>query len=135
MVMMDGFFGTTDDVNGIETSLDLYKNELFGFQYLVSPRKVDDFCKLIRAGVDVPRVCVTTTNNQSYHIAFLIDSKTGRPDGGHHRAYSHFLEKKPLQVKIVSLRYQNCRSIIPVQNLICTDETLVLNYPIPNYPI
>jgi hypothetical protein len=134
-VIMDGFFGTSDGVTGIKTSLDLCKNELFGFQYTVSPTRIDNYCKLIRSGAEFPRVCVTTADNQSYHIAFLTDPKNGKPDGGHHRAYAYFLEKRPLPVKIIPLCYQNRRSRIPIQDMTFTEETLVLNYPVQTYPI
>jgi hypothetical protein len=77
MVVIDGFFGTTEDVTGIETILDLYKQELFGFQYTVSPKKIGEFCELIRAGAKFPKVNVTISDNQTHHIAFIIDSKTG----------------------------------------------------------
>jgi hypothetical protein len=52
-----------------------------------------------------------------YFMAFLIDDEQGKPDGGHHRAYAHYLANKPLSCRIVNPKWIR-RGTIDIRDLI-----------------
>lgn len=104
-MIIDGNYTKVSQVSGIETELDLHKVKLYGFQRKVVRQSVEDIQRRIRNKENLPRVCVIAQNPTEYYMACLFEDGTGRIDGGHHRAYAHFIQFEPLPVKIVNARY------------------------------
>ena len=116
MVILEDF-NTIDAVQGKSILLDLLITDLFGFHKSVDELTVMSMIEIIKSGADLPPVKIVTENNQTYHLTFLIDSETGRPDGGHHRAYSYFLSKKLLPCEIVPYQFKAYHTLINIRNM------------------
>jgi hypothetical protein len=104
-MILDGNYTKVSQVSGIETELDLYKVRLYGFQKGVFRKNVEDIRERIKAGEMFQRVNVIQQSDSEFYMAFLINDEDGKPDGGHHRAYAHYLENKVLPVRIVEKQY------------------------------
>ena len=86
-----------------------------GFQEVVHRKKVDDFRKLLKKGVEFSPVGVFEVDSKSYYIAYL--SFPDRIDGGHHRAFAYFLEKRPLPIKVISSPHYAPFDYCPIKDL------------------
>lgn len=123
MVMFDGNFTWISQVSGIETEINLGKTKLYGFQRGVFRNGIEDIRRKIREEFQFPRVNVIASGGDFY-LAFLVDDRTWKPDGGHHRAYAHYLEQKPLSVRVVDRKYIACPPVwIPITDLILRDDS------------
>lgn len=103
-MIIEGNYTKVSQVSGIETELDLRTILLYGFQRGVFRKNVEDIQRKIRLDEKFQRVNVVRVRSEFY-MAFLINDNDGKPDGGHHRAYAHYLENKALSVKIVDEKY------------------------------
>ena len=105
MVFLDGQYTKVSEVSGIEIELNLRNHVVYGFQVGVYKTNVDDIRGKIRKGQKFERVNLTQEGD-NFYFTFLVDDKTGRIDGGHHRAYAHFLEGRVLPVRIIDGKYR-----------------------------
>jgi uncharacterized ParB-like nuclease family protein len=105
MVIYSGNFTKISEIEGEERMLDLKKINLIGFHKGVDKEKVLSMLEAIAHNAQFPPVKVVEINEENYSMCFLVDDETMKPDGGHHRAYAHYLADKKLKVKIVSRKY------------------------------
>ena len=87
-----------------ERLLDWEQERLFGFEK-VERQNVEDFIEILRRGEQLPIVYVGMIGRDYLLLP---------PDGGHHRALSHYLEKRPLRIGVLG---QN--EIMPGTSSIC----------------
>ncbi len=116
-MIYSGNYTTITEVEGSIIYLDLQKTMLFGFHKTVDKSLVDKYRVLIREGVNFPAVMVTTTDSTNFYLTFLLDPAQGKPDGGHHRAFSFYLENEPLLCKKVSNEHKATYADIPIKDL------------------
>ncbi len=82
--------------------LDLHAVDFYGFQ---SELDSDNLASILR-GVDAgdsfdPLAVRRVLEREIYFLdATVVNANSGRPEGGHHRAYAHLLRKKPLPVHV-----------------------------------
>lgn len=93
-------------VEGEETFLDLSQKKLFCFQEYVDKGIISKMLGSIMAGKEFPPVGVVKINDDTYSLTILINSETGGIDGGHHRAYAHFVAEEKLRCIIIPSKYQ-----------------------------
>lgn len=115
-MMLEDFTGVSE-VKGIEAFLNLKVDNLIGFHKKVEEEKIKEMVELLKKGHSFPPVKVVKLMEHVYHMAFLIDEKTGHPDGGHHRAYAHFVAEKPLNVEIIDKKYMFPYPYTNIRNL------------------
>lgn len=117
MVMIEGNYTKVSQVSGIEYALDFSRDNLYGFQRGVFRENIEDIRQKIHKGLIPPSVKVIRQNN-NFYMAYLIEDETGKPDGGHHRAYAHYLEGKFLPVSIIDPKYIAFNSRINIKEII-----------------
>lgn len=116
--MIDGPYTTTKEVHGEEVFLDLNKVRILGFHKGVDKKDVESLIEAISKDAVFPPVKVVRSGEKIFSLAFLIDSETGKPDGGHHRAYAHYLAGKKLRCEIVPFCYLAQNAKIAIQDLV-----------------
>lgn len=117
MVMIEGNYRKVSQVSGIKYSLDFSIEDLHGFQRVVFKGNIENIRQKIREGQILPSVNVIRQNN-NFYMAYLIEDETGKPDGGHHRAYAHYIEGKVLPVRIIDEKYIAFNSRINIKEII-----------------
>ena len=116
--MLDSNYTQVSEAKGPEFLLYWDKVRLWGFQRTVEEEVIKSMRKFIQSGGLFPPVPVTTLTGHIYLMAFLIDDEQGKPDGGHHRAYSHYIEKKPLLCRLVDQNYTAYNSTVDVKDIV-----------------
>lgn len=117
MVMIEGNYTKVSQVSGIEYELDFFRDNLYGFQRGVFRESIENIRQKIREGKILPSVNVILQNN-NFYMAYLIEDETGKPDGGHHRAYAHYIEGKVLPARIIDKKYMAFNSRINIKDII-----------------
>lgn len=115
MVVVDGSCGDLSKVEGVEKLLCLETQNLYGFHRGVDKNKISTFQSLISKGFQLPIVPVVEDKGDFY-MALLLD-EIGKIDGGHHRAYSHYLKGEPLYVLKIHYEHINPSSVINIRDI------------------
>jgi hypothetical protein len=100
------------------------QHDLFGWEYEHSLIAVERLKRLIKDGVELPRVPLLTTDLKSFYLSpdFVTEKKTadGRVkkclDGGHRRALAHYDLKLPLPCTIHYGVSSFCDRSFPIKN-------------------
>lgn len=92
-------------VEGEEIFLDLSRVELFCFQKCVDRSIVSNMLEGIMLKKEFSPVGVTKINEDTYSLTILTD-QDGYMDGGHHRAYSHYVAGEKLRCLLVPSKYR-----------------------------
>ncbi|HTY43624.1 MAG TPA: hypothetical protein VMC80_00060 [Patescibacteria group bacterium] len=106
--------------------LDLYKNELFGWEKKRSKLVVMAMMDKIKRGADFPAVPVRKIGEGRYALCGDIFLSSGYIDGGHNRAIAHYLARKELKCRLIkepNRGYDFSSLFFPIKDSELTDLT------------
>jgi hypothetical protein len=110
-----------------ETYLDLNKVKLYGWERQKSDLVVDSFVRSVELGDEFSPVMVYQVDNNTYELTTLSDVPClRRTDGGHTRAVAHYIDNKPLKVKIMGNVPKVSEGYFSIEELELIDDKDVL---------
>ncbi len=110
-----------------ELFLDLHKVELYGWEKYKSKNLVYSLLEGIEQGDNFPPVSVVSARDFYYLDQLIFDRRFSQGkvlDGGHTRAYAHYILKKPLRCSItrVSENIFPPNRYFPIRDIIIADK-------------